>query len=66
MVVINETTGDDATTQEAAGFSGKPELTNRWFRAYRFALARRAAPKHRHTAPLPSSGLERQGAWIGA
>jgi quercetin dioxygenase-like cupin family protein len=53
MVVINETAGDDATTQEAAGFSGKPELTNRWFRAYRFALAPgEATPKHRHTAPV--------------
>ncbi len=51
MVVINETAGDEATTQEAAGFSGKPELTNRWFRAYRFALAPgESTPKHRHTA----------------
>ena len=53
MVVINETAGDEATTQEAAGFSGKPELTNRWFRAYRFALAPgESTPKHRHTAPV--------------
>src|SRR5687768_4950614 len=31
--VINETQGgDDAVTEEAAGFSGKAEMTNRWFR----------------------------------
>ncbi|MEO8259145.1 MAG: cupin domain-containing protein, partial [Acidobacteriota bacterium] len=53
MVVVNETAGDDATTQEAAGFSGKPELTNRWFRAYRFALAPgESTPPHRHTTPV--------------
>jgi quercetin dioxygenase-like cupin family protein len=53
MVVINETAGDEATTQEAAGFSGKPELTNRWFRAYRLALAPgESTPKHRHTVPV--------------
>jgi quercetin dioxygenase-like cupin family protein len=53
MVVINETAGDEATTQEAAGFSGKPELTNRWFRAYRLALAPgESTPMHRHTAPV--------------
>ena len=69
MVVINETAGDEATTQEAAGFSGKPELTNRWFRAYRLALAPgESTPMHRHTAPVAvfqaSSG--RGGLGIGA
>ena len=68
MVVINETAGDEATTEEAAGFSGKPELTNRWFRAYRFALGPgESTPKHRHTAPVAifqaSSG--RGGTGIG-
>jgi len=49
MVVINETAGDDTTTEQAAGFDGKPELTNRWFRAYRLTLApgeKTAAHKH--------------------
>lgn len=53
IVVINETQGDDVATVEAAGFSGTPELTNRWFRAYRFALAPgESTPTHRHKAPV--------------
>ena len=53
MVVINETQGDEATTEQAAGFDGKPELTNRWFRAYRLTLAPgQKTPAHRHRAPV--------------
>jgi quercetin dioxygenase-like cupin family protein len=51
--VINESAGDDATTEQAAGFDGKPELTNRWFRAYRFTLAAgESTPSHRHKTPV--------------
>ena len=53
MVVINETQGDETISEQAAGFDGKPELTNRWFRAYRLTLAagQKTAP-HKHHAPV--------------
>ena len=44
MVVVNETPGDETTTEQAAGFDGKPELTNGWFQrvpAYAGGLARK-------------------------
>jgi quercetin dioxygenase-like cupin family protein len=51
--VINESAGDETTTEQAAGFDGKPELTNRWFRAYRFSLGPgESTPQHRHKAPV--------------
>ena len=52
--VINETAGgDEAITEEAAGFSGKPEMSNRWFRVYRVVLAPgEKAPAHQHKAPV--------------
>ena len=53
MVVVNETAGDETTTEQAAGFDGKPELTNGWFRAYRLTLAAgQKTPTHRHLAPV--------------
>ncbi len=53
MVVVNETAGDETTTEQAAGFDGKPELTNGWFRAYRLTLAAgQKTPTHRHRAPV--------------
>lgn len=49
--VLNETAGDETTTEEAAGFDGKPELANRWFRAYRTELAAgQSTPEHHHKA----------------
>ena len=53
MVVVNETHGDDATSVEAAGFAGTPELANGWFRSYRITLApgERTAP-HKHGEPV--------------
>jgi quercetin dioxygenase-like cupin family protein len=53
MVVVNETAGDEATTEQAAGFDGKPELTNRWFRAYRIVLGPGdTTPSHVHKTPV--------------
>ena len=53
MVVVNETQGDETMTLQAAGFTGTPELTNRWFRAYRVALSPgEATASHRHQAPV--------------
>ena len=52
VAVINESKGNDASTPTDAGFSGAPELTNRWFRAYRFSLAPgESTARHRHTTP---------------
>jgi len=52
--VINETRGgDEAVTEEAAGFTGKAESANRWFRVYRVALAPgEKTPAHQHKAPV--------------
>jgi len=52
--VINETSGGDETvTEEAAGFAGKAESANRWFRVYRVALAPgEKTPAHQHKAPV--------------
>ena len=53
IVVINETAGEEATPEQAAGFETKAELVNRWFRAYRQALAPgESTPPHRHKAPV--------------
>jgi quercetin dioxygenase-like cupin family protein len=53
IVVVNETLGDDTTSEQAAGFTGKPELNNKWFRAYRVVLSpgERTAT-HKHRAPV--------------
>lgn len=51
--VINETEGDDTTSTEDAGFTMKPESSNRWFRVYRIALAPgEKSPAHQHTSPV--------------
>jgi quercetin dioxygenase-like cupin family protein len=53
MVVINETAGDETITSQAAGFEGTPELTNRWFRAYRLTLAPgQKSSAHKHQAAV--------------
>lgn len=54
MGVINETGGGDETvTEEAAGFTGKAESANRWFRVHRVALAPgEKTPAHQHKAPV--------------
>jgi quercetin dioxygenase-like cupin family protein len=53
IVVINETRGDDTTSEQAAGFDGKPELTNAWFRAYRLTLTPgQKTATHKHHAPV--------------
>jgi mannose-6-phosphate isomerase-like protein (cupin superfamily) len=54
MVVVNETAGgDESVTEEAAGFTGKPLTSNRWFRTYRIALAPgEKTAAHQHKAPV--------------
>jgi mannose-6-phosphate isomerase-like protein (cupin superfamily) len=54
MGVINETGGgDEAVTEEAAGFTGKAESANRWFRVHRVALAPgEKTPAHQHKTPV--------------
>lgn len=51
LVVVNQTKGTDATTPKDAGFEGTPELTNNWFRAYRFALPPGQSGTHTHKVP---------------
>jgi uncharacterized cupin superfamily protein len=51
LVVVNQTMGTDATTPKDAGFEGTPELTNNWFRAYRFALPPGQSGTHTHKVP---------------
>ena len=53
FIVVNESAGDESMTEQQAGFTAKPELSNKWFRAYRIALSpgeRTAA--HKHNAPV--------------
>ena len=52
--VINETPGGDETvTEEAMGFTGKAETSNRWFRVHRVALAPgEKSAAHQHKAPV--------------
>jgi len=51
LVVVNQTKGTDATTPMDAGFEGTPELTNNWFRAYRFSLPPGQSGTHTHKTP---------------
>jgi uncharacterized cupin superfamily protein len=51
LVVVNQTKGTDATTPKDVGFEGTPELTNNWFRAYRFALPPGQSGTHTHKVP---------------
>lgn len=64
MVVVNETPGDDSTSEAEAGFTGTPELSNRWFRSYRLVLEPgETAAAHQHRTPValfqvaPGTGL---------
>jgi quercetin dioxygenase-like cupin family protein len=54
MVVVNETPGgDEAVTEQQAGFTDKPISANRWFRAYRVVLEPGAKTQpHQHKAPV--------------
>jgi quercetin dioxygenase-like cupin family protein len=51
MVVTNASPGDVSTASPTdTGFAGTPELTNRWFRAYRIKLAPgQSTEPHRHS-----------------
>ena len=51
IAVLNETSGEDATTPQANGFTGAPEMTNKWYRAYRFTLAAGERVRHQHLVP---------------
>ena len=48
--IMNRSAGDQ-TEGPSEGFDAKPELTNPWFRGYRWALTSSAAP-HRHRNPV--------------
>ena len=60
--VINESAGDETTTEQAAGFDARPELVNRWYRAYRSVLAPGESTRpHRHTEPGHRGNQVHQG-----
>jgi hypothetical protein len=48
--VLNRSAGDE-TDGPSEGFTAQPEITNRWFRGYRWTLTSNAAP-HRHRNPV--------------
>ena len=50
IAVINRTAGDESESP-SEGFDAKPEITNRWFRGYRWPLTADAKP-HRHRNPV--------------
>jgi len=53
IAVLSRLPGDESATAADAGFSGTPEFTNHWYRAYRFTLEPGGTgPEHRHTAPV--------------
>lgn len=53
IVVVNETTGDNAASPSSAGFDSRPVLTNNWFRAYRIALgSNHPTESHLHRTPV--------------
>jgi quercetin dioxygenase-like cupin family protein len=53
MVVVNETSGDEATSVGDAGFNGEPELTNNWFRSYRITPEPgKTTVAHTHKTPV--------------
>jgi hypothetical protein len=48
--ILNRTAGDETDTP-SEGFDAKPEITNRWFRGYRWSLTPDPKP-HRHRNPV--------------
>jgi quercetin dioxygenase-like cupin family protein len=51
LVIVNQTKGTDATTPQETGYGGMPELTNNWFRVYRFSLPAGQTGTHTHKTP---------------
>jgi hypothetical protein len=49
--ITNSSAGDD-TAAPSPGFDQPPELTNRWFRGYRWPLTTQPTPQHRHANPV--------------
>jgi quercetin dioxygenase-like cupin family protein len=53
IAIGNLSQGTDATTDDLAGFADRPELLNRYYRAYRIALpAGNATTTHSHSWPV--------------
>ena len=51
LIGMTNASAGDASTDASADFDGTPELTNRWFRAYRRELTGEI-PEHRHRNPV--------------
>lgn len=52
IAVLNLTAGDGEGTPASLGFSDTPELTNNWFRAYRFSVPAGQSVRHTHAHPV--------------
>jgi quercetin dioxygenase-like cupin family protein len=51
IATTNASPGDESTGP-SPGFTGSPEITNRWFRGYRVIAGADAASEHRHANPV--------------
>ena len=51
IAILNLSPGEETQTPETAGFTGKPEHSNRWFRAYRISVPAGASVRHEHATP---------------
>jgi hypothetical protein len=49
--ITNSSTGDDSSTP-SDGFDVEPEISNRWFRGFRFTPAANDSAPHRHANPV--------------
>ncbi len=53
IAVANSSKGSDLDSDDVSGLSAKPELVNRWYRAYRVSLAAgQSGSPHRHATPV--------------
>jgi hypothetical protein len=52
LIGITNSSAGDASDAASEGFDAKPEISNRWFRGYRYVLDKSAAIEHRHANPV--------------
>ena len=52
LIATTNSSPGDPSTEPSADFAAKPELDNRWFRAYRWTLTAEPTEEHRHVNPV--------------
>jgi hypothetical protein len=52
LIGVTNTTAGDLGESPSVGFQDRPEISNRWFRGYRVALAPSRSIEHRHANPV--------------